>query len=144
MNHYFFNCIPFLKPLLGKCHILQKTTSQSALTFQFTINQLQVDFITTEDKCYYKVRQIRLFQSRAKVFTNWGRFFVLQSGASGVTKECKYYKVGQFFYNMGGGITKQENFYYKVGQLLQTSAQKANERNRKKQYNLATYSLVQS
>ena len=44
------------------------------------------------------------------VIIKWDRFFELQSGAS--------------------GITKRDNFYYKLEQLLQSSTvQRANERN---------------
>ena len=51
---------------------------------------------------------------------NWGNFDALQSGAKGITKQIRYYKVGSFLLQNGTGVPKRDNFNYKVGQLLQS------------------------
>ena len=42
--------------------LLRATTLQNLLTCKFTINQLHVDFITTECKCCYEVGQLKIGQ----------------------------------------------------------------------------------
>ena len=57
-------------------------------------------------------------RNRATVIAKWASFFVLKSGTLGITKQGKYYKVGQFLFQSRAAITKRGNFYYKVGQIL--------------------------
>ena len=40
---------------------------------------------------------------------------MLQTRASGITEQGRYYKVGEFLLPKGAGITKRDNFYYKMG-----------------------------
>lgn len=49
---------------------------------------------------------------------------LLEAGAaiSGIANKGMYYKVEQFFLQIWGTITKGGTFYYKVGQLLQSTA----------------------
>ena len=76
------------------------------------------------------------------------KFTINQLHVGFITKDCKYhYNVGQlkvgFVLQIGPGITKQNNFFKKVGQQLQSNAvQKTNERNRAEQQILATYYFI--
>ena len=66
------------------------------------------------------------------VFTS--KFAINQLHVDFITKDCKrHYKVGQlkveYVLQIGTGITKRNNFYFKVGQYLQSNAvQKTNGR----------------
>ena len=71
--------------------------------------------------------EVILLKIGTNLITEWGSFdyyklgqVLLQIGAALLyTKPDQwYYNVGQFLSQIGASITKQGNFYYKVGQLL--------------------------
>ena len=85
---------------------------------------LQIYFKSISFRFYYKVGQTSLQSGEALIYYKVGQV-LLQSGATFL-----YYKTRLVVLQSGAGITKQDNFYYKVGELLQSRAvQKANNRN---------------
>ena len=70
-------------------------------------------------------QSFNVLRGRAFVITKWGSFFVIQSRASGITNQGRYYKLGKIF-KSGAIITNQastiylttENFSLKVLEQL--------------------------
>ena len=105
----------------GSFQYLQATTPKNVLTCKFTLNQLQLDFMTKWGKPYYKVRQLWcIYYKLRQVLLQSETAIALQNGAISIIKWGVYYKVGHILQSGATFITKWGR-YYKVGQLFEST-----------------------
>lgn len=77
VKNIFFVSFHFLR----KNDLIENFDFENLLKMNFLLY-----FIIKWGWCYYKVVSLDVLQGRASIIAKWGRFFVLQSGAKGITK----------------------------------------------------------
>lgn len=139
----FFCSTCYLELLLARSSLSQLVLACSGMFFFFTRDDvtdcldLQINFKSTSYKFYSIVGQALLDSGAALMYYKEGQ--VLQQSVAAF----RYYKIEQVLLQRRESITKWDNFYDKVRQLLKSKiVQQINKSNGERQQILATDSSI--
>lgn len=98
----------------GSFHVITRDDLPECPDFQIYDKSISYKNLLPNITHIAKLNSFYVLKSTASVIKMYDRFFVLQSGESGIAKQDSYYRVGQT-------LTKSGR-YYNVGQSLQSRA----------------------